>query len=109
MESGSLIRSDPLGTGDAIVMTGSANCTPLVLSTRTTFALTIRFRYVAEITRFSSSTKLMIEIMPTRVRLELYEINYNLYFKIIQLFYPARADLRSPVNAFSAALPISNA
>ncbi len=44
MESGSLIRSEPLGTGDAIVVTGSGNCSPLVLWTSTTFAFTMRFR-----------------------------------------------------------------
>ena len=44
MDSGSLIRSDPLGAGDAIVVTGSGNCSPLALSTRTTLALIIRFR-----------------------------------------------------------------
>ena len=44
MESGNLILSDPLGAGDAIVVTGSGNCSPLALSTSTTFALIIRFR-----------------------------------------------------------------
>jgi hypothetical protein len=43
--------------GEEIVVTGSGNCSPLALSTSTTFALIIRFRYVAEMTRFSSSTK----------------------------------------------------
>jgi hypothetical protein len=58
-ESGSLILSEPLGSGDEIVATRSGNRAPLALSTRTTWALTIRFRYVAEITRFSYSTKLI--------------------------------------------------
>ena len=43
-ESGNLILNDPLGAGDAIVATGSSNCSPLVLSTSTTFALIMRFR-----------------------------------------------------------------
>jgi hypothetical protein len=42
-ESVSLILSEPLGAGDAIVVTGSSNCSPLALSTSTTLALTIRF------------------------------------------------------------------
>jgi hypothetical protein len=41
------------------VVTGAGNCVPLNFSTSTTFALIIRLRYVAAITRFSSSTKLM--------------------------------------------------
>jgi len=53
----------PLGTGEEIVVTGSGSCSPLALSTSTTFALIIKFRYVAEMTRFSSSTKLMMEFM----------------------------------------------
>src|SRR5579859_3136063 len=61
--SGRRIRKVPLGIGEVIVVTGSGNGEPLALSTRTTFALTIRFRYVAETTRFSSSTKLMAEFM----------------------------------------------
>jgi hypothetical protein len=50
-----------------MVVTGSGNGTPLAVSTRTTFALTIRFRYVAEITRFSNSTKWMTEFMRRKV------------------------------------------
>ena len=52
-----------LGSVEVIVVTGSTSGVPLALSTRTIFALTIRFRYVAEITRFSSSTKLIAECM----------------------------------------------
>ena len=63
MEAGSLILSEPLGAGDVILVTGSGNCSPLVLLMSTTVALTMRFRYVAEITRFSSSTKLMTGFM----------------------------------------------
>src|SRR4051794_14318550 len=62
--SGSLILSKPLGAGDAIVMTGSDSCRPLVLLTSTTFALTMRLQYVAETTRFSNSTNLMIAGIP---------------------------------------------
>ncbi len=66
-EAGSLIRSEPLGTGDVILATGSANWFPLVASTSTTLAPIIRFRYVAEITWFSNSTKLITEFMPTEI------------------------------------------
>ena len=90
-------------------MTGSANCSPLALSTSITFALIIRFRYIAEITRFSISMKLMIEIIPKRANSELDNINRNLYAWISQSFYPAREGLRSPVSAFSAALLINDA
>ncbi len=44
MDSGSRILSDPLGAGDAIVVTGSDNGVPVNLSTSTTFALIIKFR-----------------------------------------------------------------
>src|SRR5262245_40775340 len=48
---------------EVMVVIGSARTAPLCLSTSTTFALTIRLRYVAAIIRFSSSTKLMTEFM----------------------------------------------
>src|SRR6266403_1293358 len=53
--SSSLILSEPLGAGDAIVVTGSGSRSPLVWLTSTTFAPIMRFRYVAAITLFSSS------------------------------------------------------
>ena len=92
-----------------MVVTGSANCSPLALSTTTTLALIIRFRYIAEITRFSISMKLRIEIIISRVRSAQVDINRNLYPEISQSFYPAREGLRSPLSAFSAALLISDA
>ena len=55
--------SEPVGNGEDMVVTGLASCAPLASSTSTTLALTIKFRYVAEITRFSSSTKLMTEFI----------------------------------------------
>jgi len=57
------MRNDPTGMGDVIVTTGSGNWLPLAVSTSTTFARTIRFRYVAEMTRLSSSIKLITEFM----------------------------------------------
>src|SRR6185437_13341048 len=60
------MRTLLLGSVEVIVVTGSTSGVPLALSTRTIFALTIRFRYVAEITRFSSSTKLIAECMRRR-------------------------------------------
>jgi hypothetical protein len=50
----------------------------------------------------------MIDIIPS-VRSELIDINRNLYSGVSQSFYPAREGLRSPVNAFSAALLINDA
>ena len=44
VESGNLIRSEPFGAGDEIVVIGSVNGSPLDLSIRTTFALIIKFR-----------------------------------------------------------------
>jgi hypothetical protein len=38
------IRNEPFGAGDEIVVIGSANGSLLDLSTRTTFALIIKFR-----------------------------------------------------------------
>ena len=61
--SGNLIRSLSVGSGDVIVMTGSASGSLLAFSTSKTVALITRFRYVAEMTPFSSSTKRMAEFM----------------------------------------------
>src|SRR5258708_8438405 len=121
MEAGSMILSKPLGNGEAIVVTGSGNCWPLVLLTSTTFALTIRFRYVAEMTRFSSSTKLMAGFMLQQTKLIDWfhvqtvrwrpdSVNRKLYLGFsLSFIYPARDGLRSPVSAFSAALLINDA
>jgi hypothetical protein len=62
-EAGTLILSDPFGAGDAILITGSDNRSPLVLSTSTTVAPIMRLRYFAEICWFSNSTNVMTEFM----------------------------------------------
>jgi hypothetical protein len=49
--------------GDAIVVTGSDRSAPLAQSTSKIFALTIKFRYVAETTRFSNSTNLIAQFI----------------------------------------------
>jgi hypothetical protein len=51
----------------------------------------------------------MIDIIPKSVCSRLTDINRNLYSRVSQSLYPARDGLRSPVNAFSAALLISDA
>src|SRR6266566_9794793 len=61
--------------GDVIVVTGLGSCSPLVQSTSTTFALTMRFRWLAEMTRFS--IKLTIGFIPKRQVRGL--INYKLW------------------------------
>ena len=86
--------------------------------------LAMGFRYVAEITRFSNSTKLRIEFIfsnsaeltiefaPKVVRRSDHPVNRKLWLEFSTIFcpfYPAREGLRSPVSAFSAALLISDA
>jgi len=101
-----------------MVVTGSGSCRPVAFSTSTTFALTINLRYVAEITRFSISTNLMMGFMrpqdcpriPRRtVRSGTGQVNRKLWAMETAIYLPARAGLRSTVMAFSAARLISDA
>jgi hypothetical protein len=72
----------------------------------------MRFRYVAAITLFSSSPKLMTGFIPKRyVAASIASTrNCNLASHYLFIsFYPARDGFRSPVSAFSAALLISDA
>ncbi|GEM_PF-4338377 len=100
-----------------MVVTGSGNCRPLAFSTKTTFALIISLRYVAVITRFSISKNLMLGFMRPQaapncagtVRSRTGLVNHKLCDELYAIYLPARAGLRSPARAFSAARLISDA